>query len=801
MILPDEYNAWIVPAESELSYNTTSSDNLAPLRINFLDGTHLSFTTHPTLINPETNGKTLESVTYYDNTNEISKWEFDLTVTTKGRLFLDSLKKVSNNIHEPTTFNYKNKNDLPEALNFSVDQWGYYIEKQVVAYGFEREVENSRFTGFLTDIIYPTGGSQKYVYEPTTYSYDVDGLIPLEFCKVENQLNWNADSRIFKFNSSSSNWVTFNVLEEQEYNYKRILTNGTAYDFQNAGIEFSFSDGTTQTIGCDVQHRKITMPSGNVSVRIFSLTQNSNFDFDFGLGWKIFQPMPKQYLLGGGGVVSEIHLLDQNDPIKKLVNYNYMESNNISSGAVDGLHDQITKNYDETFYEFLLSSNCQVYNASQISLNTKINSLNFNSIGQNYVSFSKVERSETGLGKIITNYTSAKEYHNDPSYFTFPYRNPINLNHKIGLTKESITFNQENESLTQTNFEYSFIDNQIATHLDLNFVKDPWKRFFDLWQPYVNFNSIPDKPMMKCNFGCNQDCFNQYIEPVGAVFPYYFTETPLYQTHVNQIKKTEKHFFIDDTGNSEIVTQVTDFAYNIINYQLNYTSSTTSEGDVLEQKKYYSVDHNIPTLSSPIETGIRQDLVDANMFTTPILQESYRDGVLTSRVKYHYDEFEPNQFLLVAVSTQKGLNDPMESRLTYHKYDPYGNVLDVSKQDGTHVSYIWGYNKTLPIAKIEGLSYDELATKLNTTPAGLDSFDESPSYMNLINGLRNAFSISDPFMITTYEYDVGVGIKKVTDPRGRNMTYFYDDFNRLEYVKDHEGNILSENEYKYATQN
>jgi len=37
----------------------------------------------------------------------------------------------------------------------------------------------------------------------------------------------------------------------------------------------------------------------------------------------------------------------------------------------------------------------------------------------------------------------------------------------------------------------------------------------------------------------------------------------------------------------------------------------------------------------------------------------------------------------------------------------------------------------------------------------------------------------------------------MTDPRGRTTTYEYDDFGRLEIVKDHEGKLLEEYQYHY----
>jgi len=52
-------------------------------------------------------------------------------------------------------------------------------------------------------------------------------------------------------------------------------------------------------------------------------------------------------------------------------------------------------------------------------------------------------------------------------------------------------------------------------------------------------------------------------------------------------------------------------------------------------------------------------------------------------------------------------------------------------------------------------------------------------------------------MVTTYTYDPLIGVTSVTDPRGYTMYYEYDEFQRLEFVKDEDGNIYSENQYNY----
>ena len=63
-----------------------------------------------------------------------------------------------------------------------------------------------------------------------------------------------------------------------------------------------------------------------------------------------------------------------------------------------------------------------------------------------------------------------------------------------------------------------------------------------------------------------------------------------------------------------------------------------------------------------------------------------------------------------------------------------------------------------------------------------------------LNNLRLALPNA---MVSTYTHIPLKGVRTVIDPKGDKQTYHYDNFNRLQFVKDSSGNILSENEYHY----
>jgi hypothetical protein len=142
-----------------------------------------------------------------------------------------------------------------------------------------------------------------------------------------------------------------------------------------------------------------------------------------------------------------------------------------------------------------------------------------------------------------------------------------------------------------------------------------------------------------------------------------------------------------------------------------------------------------------------------------------------------------------------------QTELTYDLYDNKGNILQYSVK-GKPVTVIWGYNQTQPIAKIEGAAYNQVSAYVSAIIAASDAdntqgTDQSEqALIGTLDILRNNTALST-YQITTYTYNPLIGVTSITPPSGIREIYKYDSANRLESVKDVNGNLLKEYQYRY----
>ncbi|WP_303315361.1 RHS repeat domain-containing protein [Flavivirga abyssicola] len=229
------------------------------------------------------------------------------------------------------------------------------------------------------------------------------------------------------------------------------------------------------------------------------------------------------------------------------------------------------------------------------------------------------------------------------------------------------------------------------------------------------------------------------------------------------------------------------------------------DGKTIKTKLYYPEDIGNLNDVSPSELLTVNALIDDYRINTPIQTEkqiftgNVSSGIVTNNLSKQRIIYQELTGLIVPKEYKTAVAESdLETDIIYEKYDSSGNILEISSSKAkTHTTYIWDRNKQYPIAKLENTTFQEVADALNITAEALSDFDEDN--ISSIDDLRIHPDFSN-VRITTYTYKKLVGILSVTDPRGYIVTYHYDDFNRLKYVTDHEGNVVTKNEYYYKNQ-
>jgi hypothetical protein len=284
--------------------------------------------------------------------------------------------------------------------------------------------------------------------------------------------------------------------------------------------------------------------------------------------------------------------------------------------------------------------------------------------------------------------------------------------------------------------------------------------------------------------GNDSSCWSQPNRPLTD----FVTETFTHESLNYFLEKEDVFSYF----NGNVLQETTYYNYSADTGYTKSKTSTNSKGEILETKYYYPDDlPNEPNVGS---------LISKNMVGIPIITETYKTSSSNteklSQQVTKYGTFPSSvvgQNLLLPQYVYAGKESNIEKKITYDSYDTKGNILQYTPENGIPTSIIWGYNKTLPIAKIENATNAQVQTAL-----GMNLSDVTEANMSIINALRASLHNA---MVTTYTHKPLVGVSTITDPKGDSMTYIYDSFNRLKEVQDKNGNKLSENQYHYRPQN
>jgi hypothetical protein len=283
------------------------------------------------------------------------------------------------------------------------------------------------------------------------------------------------------------------------------------------------------------------------------------------------------------------------------------------------------------------------------------------------------------------------------------------------------------------------------------------------------------------------------------------------------------------------------FYENPSHWQVTKIQTFINNGDDLVTILKYPDDvNNISSLSAQETEGIRS----TPYRTTVIEKEQFRNSIKLSTERNLYNASKLAKFQ-ASVS-----GNPLQDKVKINGYDTQGNILNYITEQGENVSYLYGYQGYYPIAEVqnansedifhtsfedEGQTYVDSENKkivktgdkvllggsyifpnsfLPPNEAGLLmsfwswlpstgwEFKEVP-FLRTINTVGNALDEVRVYpkgaMMTTFTYRPGVGMTTKTDTNNNTSYYEFDVLGRLQRVKDQDGNVVKNYEYGYKT--
>ncbi|MCD0472580.1 RHS repeat domain-containing protein [Flavobacterium sp. JAS] len=751
---------------------------------------------------------------YADFKNYSLQYLFKNGAANSTRFFLQTLTSLNgNNIKDQQhSFEYNNPNDMPDRLSFSKDNLGYFNGKsnssglpitnhetfQNVG-GINLADRSPNFlkavTGSLAKIKYPTSGTTTFDYEgipAKEYNYtvksisvynDLSTLYPSAYPVPDTQLiashyagsganeTINLDQNVvFKIHATAQGSlnnqykVRITVKEAEDMAPEQTQSFDLAYQVYSYDKEFTFNFLKYGTYNIKVE---LVVPYGSTSAPV-----DVDVDYKYISDIKVVE--------GVGVRVKRI----KNDPITgpgMIKRYYYNKVNDIN------------KTDDIPFINDFYGPNIESleYTKYEVRSPGGVGAWPYPILTREYTLFSESVRDilpdNQKTYQYVTTSFGGDNFENgglQKTYRSISAQNPTN----------AFNFYPPDQQNNVIKFSGSSTENKDMYNgevvEELTFVKDNGVLKMNKKSSSSFLEESPDF-IMNLNI---KKIFDNVVgltsqTPTEALQRIYHLYFGLYKTFVNkkQLQSQVNIDYIDavpvtnlaNAASYKQVSTTTDYSYQTGLVGLPVIIKTTSStGDVLKTENQYS-------------TALGH--VSRHQLSEIATTSTYNNTTLLSTKKTIYSDFG-TRYLPAKIQTSKG-NGALEDRVTFLLYDDKGNPIELYKTDGTHIAYLWGYNKTLPIAKFENTTYDNIPS-IDIVQTASDSGNEA-NLITALNTMRNDPRFTNNIMVTTITYQPLIGISTITDPKGDKTTYTYDSFGRLEFVKDNAGKILSENQYNY----
>lgn len=771
--------------------------------------------------------KSLDEVAIYRKNDElIKKFKFGYSyfgnnsdgvnrlTENRKRLKLVSVTEESPTTPKPPyTFQYNEAIELPDRLSYAQDDWGYYNGKvnnpglvskfntpsssgSVIFYpGADRSTNpETAQAGILTSIKYPTGGETVFSYESNTIS---DNKVETDF--VEDWMFLGA-----------TDYNAADLPDPYESTYALVIP---AF---GAEVTFNVSGLGSLWQGCDQVECQVI--KDNDPTPFTSIGDNFN-----GVTTRWPAGSYKLRLVADCGYGAKANFsvtVTSRIPISKTI-----ETRPVGGLRILQIEDRPGNGGEPVVKKYK-------YNKENDLIHSSGELINFPEYGYD-LTVEKTIEDDAGLHSNICNYRVRQSFSNYPLATT--------QGSYVGYAHVIEDFGNNGET------HHSFVAYSNFTGSGFPFApveSFDWRRGFELSTKYFKKGQLtPVKEVINTPFSTNEfrvygiKTGKNYLVVSNGAFPlepspkysFYPTITEFYTLR----KTTEKVY--DQNDPTKFIETVNDYSYNLEHLQLAQIKTTSSQSDettkeeIINNKKYpfdYTFD-NTPLGSEALGIKKLQDLhiVNAVIEENVIKQNSNSTNnqlsnqrVVGSKIiTYKSDLPYPDQVLKLEINTPISLEtfgngsrlnantftintnttiaNSYKSIVAFNNYDDKGNIIEQQKTNDIKKSYLWGYDKTYPVAEVVGSDYATISTIISQEVLN-NPLSTDLQIRNELNKLRTGLAGSKA-LVTTYTYKPLVGITSQTDANGRTVYYDYDTFGRIKLIRNQDNKIIKTFDYKY----
>jgi YD repeat-containing protein len=220
---------------------------------------------------------------------------------------------------------------------------------------------------------------------------------------------------------------------------------------------------------------------------------------------------------------------------------------------------------------------------------------------------------------------------------------------------------------------------------------------------------------------------------------------------------------------------------------------------------YNSINSLYESETDPFFKGIY--LLAANNCQNFMVEKTvFIDDQEIEHYKFNYTELDTTHIPVIEIAEKEIDNSGLIPEMTY-KYDKHFNIIETTPfKSGTTSAYVWGYNNRYPVIFGQNVNSADLEAALNETVDSLYYLinivgnlktESQKSEWNHFNTTLRSNQLLKEALITTYTYSPLVGLTSKTDPNGIATYYEYDNFGRLENIRDNDSKIIANYWYNF----